>query len=339
LKRILLDVRQTRQMSVGMKLYARELAARLPNVAPEFEYVAFLRGGNFGLHEQVALPFAVARSHASLIHYLSIYTPLVSMQPSVVTVHDLIHLLFPRQFKAKVGPYYRLAVRRACQRAARVITDDERTVEDLERFLGVDPQKIRVIPLGTTGLQAQESQTEERSRLQERPYFLYVGNHRAHKNLQTLFDAWRALTPQYEVDLCLTGSDDFGGALQRISNGRRRAYAAGDLSHEELAARYRGAVALVHPALREGFGLPMLEAMAAGTPVIASAESVPRVLESAALVFPARDVGMLSTALMNVLSNQGLREQLVNQGRMTARLLTWDRCARATADVYHEILG
>lgn len=364
MRRILLDARRTRQMSIGMKQYARELTARLPVVAPEFEYVPFAEGPNFGWREQVALPLAAARFGASLVHFMSIYTPLISTRWSVVTVHDLIHLLFPQQFKGKVGPYYRIVVRRACRRAARVITDDERTVEDLERFLGVDPKKVRVVALGTDFQSGDASldvaqrsaprslgMTEDSSHsslgmtkqsslgMTEHPYFLYVGNHRAHKNLQTLLAAWRALPPEYEVDLCLTGPDDFGGVLQQASNGRRRAYAVGDISEQELSERYRGAIALVHPALREGFGLPMLEAMATGTPVVASAEAVPRVLESAALLFPAKDVGTLTETLMRLLADQGLRERLVNEGRMTARLLTWDRCARETAAVYHEVLG
>jgi alpha-1,3-rhamnosyl/mannosyltransferase len=328
-----------------MKQYARELTARLPKVAPEFEYAVFSRGGNFGWSEQVALPFSIARSHVDLVHLLSLYTPLIVPAKSILTIHDLIHLHFPKYFKVKVGIYYRTVVRRACARAERVITDDERTVEDLERFLGVNPRKVRVIPLGVDPVILSSPPVTLStpdvilSLSKGRPYFLYVGNHRRHKNLRTLLAAWQALPERCDVDLLFTGPDDFDGELQRASSGRRRAEALGDVPLDRLAELYRDARALVHPALREGFGLPLLEAMASGTPVVASADAIPRVLEPAALSFPAEDVAALTARLLEVLDDEGLRDRLVNEGRMLARHLTWDRCARATADVYREVLA
>lgn len=321
-------------MSVGMKTYVRELVARLPQVAPEFTYSAYSRGGNFGFEEQVRLPLAMRRARVDLVHFLSIYVPLVAAAPSVVTVHDLIHLRFPHYFKAKVRPYYQTVVRLACARARAVITDDERTIDDLHELLRVDKKKIRVVPLGMDDrfLNALEPFAAER------PYILYVGNHRQHKNLGTLFDAWSALAEEDAVDLYLTGPDDFNGELQRRATPRRTIVALGEVPDERLASYYAGARALVQPALREGFGLPMLEAMAAGCPVIACEDAVPRVLEPAALTFAPRDAVELSAILHDVLADAGLRERFVNLGRRIARTLTWDRCARATADVYREVL-
>jgi glycosyltransferase involved in cell wall biosynthesis len=361
--RIGLDVRLTPQMSAGMQRYAVELADRLPRVAPEFSYVRFSRGGNFGWSEQVVLPRDVARAKVDLVHFLAHYTPVVVPARSIVTVHDLIHLRFPQYFKARVGPYYRTVVRLACARASRVITDDERTVNDLERFLGVNPKKVRVIALGASchpepldfardelRYEAPESkdrtchperrcEAPESKDGRDRAYFLNVGNHRTHKNLQTLLDAWSALPQRYDVDLYFTGRDDFDGALQRASTRRRTARALGDLSEQELVRYYAGARALVHPALREGFGLPMLEAMAEGTAVVASEEAAPRVLADATLRFPAGDASAITACLTSILENEGLRARLVNEGRMLAERLTWDRCAAATAAVYHEVLG
>jgi alpha-1,3-rhamnosyl/mannosyltransferase len=171
-----------------------------------------------------------------------------------------------------------------------------------------------------------------------RPYFLYVGNHREHKDLPTLFEAWSSLPQQYGVDLLLTGPDDFGGELQRRSSANRSIVALGHVPIDRLAGYYAGARALVQPALREGFGLPMLEAMAAGCPVVGSADAVPGVLAPAALTFAARDVAGLAAMLARLLEDEGVRERAINQGSDVARRLTWDRCARATADVYSEML-
>lgn len=321
-------------MSVGMKTYVRELVARLPQVAPEFTYSAFSCGGNFGFDEQVGLPLTMRREHVDIVHFLSIYVPLVAGAPSIVTVHDLIHLRFPQYFKAKVRPYYQTVVRMACARARAVVTDDERTIDDLHELLGVDRKKIRVVALGVDDrfLKPVEPFAAER------PYVLYVGNHRQHKNLATLFNAWSMLPAEDAVDLYVTGPDDFDGELQRRSAADRGIVALGDVPDERLASYYAGARALVQPALREGFGLPMLEAMAAGCPVIACEDAVPRILEPAALTFAARNAAELSAILHDVLADAGLRERFVNLGRRIARTLTWDQCARATADVYREVM-
>ncbi len=334
MKRIGLDGRMTRQMSVGMKTYARELIARLPAVAPEFEFAFFERGANFGYDEQVRLPAAMGRSRLDLMHFMSLYVPLVSPVPSIITIHDVIHLRYPQYFKSKVRSYYATVVRLACARAKRVITDDQRTVDDLERYLKVDRRKVRVIPLGI----AERFLRGGEAPATPRPYLLYVGNHRQHKNLPVLFKAWSALPQDAGVDLYLTGPDDFGGELQRRALPSRRIVALGDISEERLIGYYAGALALVQPALSEGFGLPMLEAMAVGCPVVASADAVPRVLEPAALTFAPDDPGELRAQIEMLLGDAGLRAQFVERGRSLARTLTWDRCARSTADLYHEVL-
>jgi len=331
-KRIALDGRITRQLSVGMRAYTRELTERLPRVAPDLEFVVFRAGGNFGWTEQVRLPLAIRAANPDLTHFLSHYAPVLPARPYVITVHDLIHLLFPRQFKMKVGPYYRTVVRFVCARAARVITDDERTVGDLRRFLAVPPERVRVIPLGVDDLFLRPIERHRAGR----PYFLYAGNHRRHKDLRTLFEAWKALPEECAADLFITGDDDFGSARLTRANGR--VAALGELPAERLAAYYAGAAALVHPALREGFGLPMLEAMAAGCPVIACSDALPCVLTGAALTFPAGDIAVASEAMRRVLTDEGLRTTLVNEGRTRAEAWTWDRCARSTAQVYREVL-
>ncbi|MHB8197756.1 MAG: glycosyltransferase family 4 protein [Vulcanimicrobiaceae bacterium] len=332
--RIALDARMTRRMSVGMRAYATELMARLPRVAPEYAYVPVGSGENFTWDEQVALPLALWRSRASLTHFMSLYVPVLRPVPFVLTIHDLIHLRLPALHRRRVGPYYATVVRHACARAARVITDDAATVEDLERFLGVPPRKVCVISLGVNERFFESCDP----RPAPRPYLLYVGNHRPHKNLATLFDAWSSLSERFPVDLYVTGPDDFAGALQARSSDRRRIVALGDLNDEQLRAAYAGARALVHPALCEGFGLPLLEAMAVGTPVVASAESTPGILAQSVLRFPARDARALQITLEDLLADEGLRSRLVNQGKMVARAWSWDRCARATANLYREVL-
>jgi glycosyltransferase involved in cell wall biosynthesis len=332
--RVGLDARLTRQWSAGMKTYARELVARLPRVAPEYAYVPFTEGGNFGWSEQIGLPLAMRRAKLDVMHFLSQYVPVLLPARFVVTIHDLIHLRFPQYFKPKVRPYYAMVVRRACSRAERVITDDDRTVDDLTLYLGVEKAKIRVIPLGVEEIFRRPVVPYDG----QRNYLLYVGNHRCHKDLPTLFDAWSALPEAWQVDLYLTGADDFGGELQRRSGPTRAIVALGDVTTERLAAYYAGASALVQPALREGFGLPMLEAMSVGCPVVACENAVPGPLASAAISFGPHDAGGLRVRLEQLLGDRGLRLRAIELGREAAEKLTWDRCARATSDVYREVL-
>jgi glycosyltransferase involved in cell wall biosynthesis len=327
---VALDAPQTRHISIGMGAYARELAARLPVVAPDLRFAGFPHDRPFGLDEQVRLPLAMARARPRLTHFLSVYAPLAAPRPYLITIHDLIHLRFPEFFKRSVGLYYATVVRAVCAGAARVITDDDRTVGDLARFLGVPPAKTVVIPLGVDDVYLGDAEPLAA----ERPYFLYVGNHKPHKDLATLFAAWESLDPGLAADLVLTGDDDLEpDARPHRANGSLRFL--GSPPAAELARYYRSAAALVHPALCEGFGLPLLEALAAGGRALASDEAVPRVLRPHVDVFAPRDVRALRALLERELELPRPREE----AQRVARTLTWDRCARATAQVYRALLA
>jgi glycosyltransferase involved in cell wall biosynthesis len=322
-------------MSAGMQRYADELAARLPLVAPDLRFATLVRDRTLDLDEQIALPRRLRAAGARLVHLLSVYAPLFAPRPYVITIHDLIHLRFPEQFKLTVGPYYRTVVRGVCARAARVITDDERTVGDLERFLGVAPAKVRVVPLGI-GPEYLES-AEAAPHPGARPYFLYVGNHRPHKDLATLISAWEKLPQELDVDLVLTGSDDLG-ARSRPRNAGRAIRFTGNVEGPALRDLYRGALALISASLCEGFGLPLLEAAALGTPVIASSEAIPGTLRSYAAAFPPRDVAALAAAMARAASSLAARTPASEEAQRFARTQTWDRCAERTAEVYREVL-
>ncbi len=329
---VLLDARVTKRMSAGMSAYARELARRLPQIATDLSFDTVDRGGNFGIDEQVRLPLYVLRTRPRMVHHLSVYAPFWTPRPFAITIHDLIHLRFPEQFKRSVGPYYATVVRAVCARAERVITDDPRTVGDLERFLGVDPRKTRVIPLGVDDVYLAVHEPEPAPR----PYFLYAGNHRAHKDLTTLVAAWQALPSDRSVDLAVTGHDDAAELRARRAEGEVRFL--GDVTVERLARLYRGAAAYVHPARLEGFGLPMLEAAAVGTRVIASAESAPAVLAAATETFAAGDARGLSALLLRALDDPFDAARIASQ-RAAARPYSWDRVAASTAEVYREVLA
>jgi glycosyltransferase involved in cell wall biosynthesis len=316
-----------------MATYMNEVSARLPAVAPEFEYRVYTKGQNLGIAEQVLLPLEMLRDRIDIAHYMAHYVPAFAGGTFVFTIHDLIHLRFVQFFRAYIGPYYMNVVRRACRKAARIITSDKRTIGDLVHYFDVDPQKIVVIPLAPRDRFFEAAEPFRA----ERPYLLNVGNHRNHKDIPTLLRAWTMLPERYDVDLYLTGADDFEGELQRISTPRRHAIALGDVSDDDLARYYAGAQALVHPALLEGFGLPFVEAMASGCPVIATKESIPTVVEPASLHFEAGNAEEARAQIERLLDDEGLRADLIVRGAAAARALSWERTARETAAVYREL--
>jgi glycosyltransferase involved in cell wall biosynthesis len=328
---VVFDARETSHMSAGVLTYSRKLRAWLPRVAPDVRLIAAGRGDNFDLAEQLGLPLAILRARADLAHFPTLFVPRFVPRPYVVTVHDLIDLHEPQYVKSKVGPYLRAIVEPAVRAAHAVITDDDATVADLERFFGVDPRRVRVIPLG-----CDDPPDDVRPRPWARPYVLYVGNRRPHKNLATLVAAWSQLPAERPLDLVLSGPPD--DAL-RAARGPGEVVFLGELGDEALRGWYAGAAAYAHPALREGFGLPMLEAMRAGARVVAARSALPACLAAHAVAVEARDAGAWCAALSAVLADPAGARAAALTARAATAELTWERTARLTAAVYREVAG
>jgi glycosyltransferase involved in cell wall biosynthesis len=314
-----------------MLQYVRALRRWLPLVAPDLRVVEIGSGDNFDLAEQVGLPLRIAGLRPRLVHVPTPFVPRFVPAPLVVTVHDLIDLEYPQYAKRKVTPYWRHVVAPVLRAARAVITDDETTVGLLARYTAVDPKRVRVVPLGVDPPDPLPTPV-----VRARPYLFYAGNRRPHKDLGTLVRAWSALPERCAVDLLLTGVAEAALAQTRGTAGE--IVFAGDLSTEELWRVHRGALAYVHPALREGFGLPLLEALRAGTPVIATDAATPAVLRPFVRSFRAGDAGALREQLARLLdAPEAARIEAARAAEATA-YLTWDRTVRATADVYRELL-
>jgi glycosyltransferase involved in cell wall biosynthesis len=357
---VVLDARFTRQMSVGMKTYVRELVARLPRVAPDIHFTAVTNAdlrptglevirideptaANFSLGEQLALPRLMRRGGA-LAHFMSVYAPRFAGMPYVYTIHDLIHRRFPEYFSWKVPPYYRWVARPVARAARAVITDARATVADLREHLDVAEDAVRVVPLGVSEHYYVEEQARAkrsdaaRERYDLRaPFALYAGNHRKHKNLEVLVRAWSVL--ERPCDLALTEDGPFAFDIDRYASRYGRIVALGHVDAELLVSLYAGCAAAVQPSSYEGFGLSVLEGMAAGAPVIVA--QTPALLEVAgddALTFALDDVATLTAHLNAALAGGPAIEALRLGGRARAHAFTWDRTARLTADIYREAL-
>lgn len=271
--------------------------------------------------------------------------PLAHPRRSVVTVHDLGYLYWPRAHPRKRWWYLHLSTRYNARAAKLVIADSAATHDDLVRHYGVPADKIRVVHLGHGPAHRPPSAEEVRAVRARHgvvgDYVLTVGTLHPRKNLGRLFDAFALARAESGVPCRLVVVGAAGWQAEEIH--RQAAELGADVQflgyvpEAELPALLGGAMALAFPSLYEGFGLPALEAMACGTPVVASnTSSLPEVVGDAGLLVPPTDVAALSRALGAVLRDAGLRAELRARGLDRASRFTWRRCAAETLAVLEE---
>ncbi len=245
--------------------------------------------------------------------------------------------------------YARFLIGHACRAADQVIVDSEFTKQDILKDFRIAAEKINVVHLGVSpafrpaGGQDQGKGTIERLGIR-RPYLLYSGALKPHKNVGLLLQAFARLTRSHDIDLVLSG-ELLGGrpdlvALAKSLGITDRLVSAGMTSEADVVALNQHAMASVLPSLYEGFGLSALEAMASGVPVVAAnATSIPEVVADAGVLFEPRDVDDLVTALDRVLTDTRLRDELRTRGLARAGEFTWKRCAQKTLDVYRAAMA
>jgi glycosyltransferase involved in cell wall biosynthesis len=311
-----------------------ELAAvtRRPDLVPAGIEPVELAARSQIVRMAVRLPRLLRRLHPALAHFQHAL-PLACPCPAVVTVHDLSFEREPSVMGLRERLIYRAAVPRAARLAARVIAISELTKRDLVEIYGIPEEKIVVIPNGVDPLFTAEG---------PRPvgdYALVVGALQPRKNPEAAIEAV-ALLGNGDLRLVFAGPDRGGRAGAERAAERTglegRVDFRGYVPQEELAALYRGAACLVFPSRYEGFGLPALEAMASGTPVVAtSAGALPEVTGDAAILVDGRDPTALAGGIERALAD---RDRLVCAGLARARLYSWTETARRTLAVYRELL-
>ena len=299
------------------------------------------------LGEQTLLPRLAARAGVDLVHSLASTAPVWGRFRRVVTVHDLIYARFPAAHAGIRDKGMKVLVPWAARRSDRVIVDSQSTREDLMQLLGVPDGRIDVVPLGLGALRRaiplSEPEVRARFDLGERPVLLSLSAKRPHKNLTALLGALARLPSETRPVLVLPGY-----ATAHESELRERARAldvGGDIrlptwvSAEELEGLWELTRAFVFPSLYEGFGLPVLEAMARGVAVACSnASSLPEVAGDAALLFDPRDEPAIAAAIGRLLDEPALAASLRERGLARAREFTWERTARLTLDTYARAL-
>lgn len=332
---------------------AREAAQHLPTYFPTYTLPGcrwlpgLLTAGN------VAVVAAARRLGLDIIHDPTGASPFLFRRGNgwlaVTTVHDLVSFVYPETHTPLTNFMYRVWLPRAIRRATAVITVSYHSKGDITRFLGVDGDKVAVVPCGVGPDFTPQAQDGEAARLAERygvrpPYVLYLGGVGARKNVPGLLEAYAQLRGSHpEYTLVVAGariwkSEVVYEAVERLGLVPYVVF-TGYAADEDLPALHRQAELLAFPSLYEGFGRPPLEAMACGTPVVtANTSSLPEVTGDAALLVDPHDTGALAAAMERVLADADLRQAMVEKGLARAARFTWARAGREVVALYRRLL-
>jgi glycosyltransferase involved in cell wall biosynthesis len=327
----------------------------LSDLPQNFCTAIYSRGDESGL-DHVLFPWYLRGLNPDLVHIPLNRVPLLMIRPYVVTVHDLANLLFdPDRSKLRIQ-LRRFRLRRGLERASRVIAVSDTTRRDVENMMGVAAQRIRRVYnapdpgfLECGGAEAEEKRRLIMERYQiQYPFLLYAGNIRRHKNIPRLVEAFAVVRaelashPLYrDLHLIIIGDtlSQYPAVRQTVirTHGEQMVRFLGFVPFETLRCFYQSAAAFVFPSRYEGFGLPPLEAMACGAPVVTSnASSLPEIVGDAAILVNPENVFDIAHGIKDALVDPALRAELIRRGREQASRYSWARTAKQVLEIYQE---
>ena len=299
------------------------------------------------LWEQVAWPLAAVRRHLDLLHSMAFVTPLWSPIPVVVTVYDLSFLYYPDRFPPLQRLYLRSQTARSCRQARRVVVISKSGGDDVRRCFGVPAAQIDVVSPGIDPIfqprPAAEVAAFRRRQGLPQKFVLHVGTLQPRKNLTVLIEAMAHLK-RPALPLLLVGGkgwlyDEIFARIEALEM-QERVHFAGYVPDEELPLWYNAASLFVFPSLYEGFGMPVLQAMACGTPVIAAASSaIPEAAGDAAFLFPPQEADTLLKQMLTVLDNEEVAATMRQRGFAHVQRFSWTDAGRAMTNTYRRALG
>jgi len=376
---IAIDYTPALHQGAGIGRYTRELMAALARIDTDNQYILFCAGVEPGLQapnlpelpanftvratrisprwltigwHRLRLPWPAEQltGECDVFHSPDFALPPLRRARGVVTVHDLSFLRVPQCAEPSLRAFLERAVPRALSRAAHVVADSANTRKDLIELLAIPPDKITVVPAGVSHhfrpVRNNLQLAEVRARYHLPQWFiLSVGTLEPRKNFPRLISAFAQLRRHTGLphELVIAGGEGwlFQDIYDRVAKEGLEGlvHFTGFVAEDDLPALYTLADLMVYPSLYEGFGLPPLEAMACGTPVVASNNSsLPETLGNAALLVDAEDTEAMADAMARVLGNANLRTRLSDLGRAQAARFTWENAARTLLAVYHKVM-
>lgn len=323
----------------------------LPPLPPHFD-VAIEEARSYSLSELTGFAWRLWRHRLDLFHATHYVLPPLPRGRAVVTIHDIIHLLYPQFLPNRAAHLYaRVMIRRALKRADRIITVSHNSKRDLVDYFDVDSARIEVIYNGVSSRFHSAIPKEERLRVAARhglpsPYLLFLGGDRPHKNARNVVRAFAEARRRAGLPHALV----LAGPLPRNS-GRVEALISaldlerairrtGVLDDADMPGLFAGADAFLYPTLYEGFGLPVVEAMACGVPVLTSSTSaLQEVAGGHALLVDPMDVDAIARGILDLATDPARRAEFADLGKRRAADFSWDRAAEQTLRVYADALA
>ncbi|RLC37645.1 hypothetical protein DRH29_00930 [candidate division Kazan bacterium] len=336
------------------------IAIMLPETAEFFPFYAnnlkkqIVRFPHYTYSEQFLYPRILKKMKLDLIHYTNFNTPIFFKgTKSIVSIYDLTLWFYPGRkqrswFRRMI---YRYVMKKSCENASRIIAISNKTKQDIIKFINIDPSKIDVVYAAApkrrkVAIDARRADQIFSKHNISRPFFLYVGQWRQHKNLVRLIRAFALLKRQYNLDyqLVLVGQvDEYASEIPRVIKQlglQDSVITTGYISDNNLSIFYDRAEIFVFPSLYEGFGIPPLEAMSAGTPVISSNASVmPEVLGDAAVYFDPTNIKDMADTMYKVASSFTIKKQLKDKGFKQIKKYSYTKMAREILAIYKKVLA
>ena len=315
--------------------------SRYPNVQ---EFV--VQAPNKLWWDQIAIPRLAEREHLDLIFNPKLSVPLFTKCKTTFVMHGAEQFAVPYGFKWHDRMYFTIAERMYCKKADAIIVMTHTGSKDIAHYVGADPNKLRVIPESYNELcqvldEEQALRIREKHRLPER-YILFIGGLNPIKNLKNILKAYHKICHSFPHKLVVVGFRrwKYSEDLHLISELglRDRVFFTGFVPDEDISAVYNLADVFVFPSLYEGFGMPVLEAMACGCPVITTDKGCsPEVGGGAAILVNPYDPQQIADAIEKVLTDNELRERLIAKGLIRASEFSWDKCARETLELFESL--
>lgn len=327
----------------GVQRVAHEIVCRLPNTVRLCQPHRKLPGWQGHLWEQTIL----LRESRNGVLWSPCASGPIAATKHIVTFHDLFALDSPQWYRKSYTAWYRFSMRRLARNAAHIIAVSDYTKRRLIRHFGLLPSKVTVIHNGVdlklfSAPRDCKSAASSSLNLPPGRYLLCVGSLEPRKNLKRLFAAWKSLVGELPCDVSLVVSGFADRNIYRnagMGELPHRVVLTGYVQEKHLQGLYAGSLGFVYPSLAEGFGLPPLEAMACGVPVITSrTTALPEVCSSAALYVDPTDIDDLARAIKLLVGDAAIRQRFSNLGRERAALFTWERAAEQTLNVLRSVV-
>ncbi|MFK7872931.1 MAG: glycosyltransferase family 4 protein [Oligoflexales bacterium] len=303
-----------------------------------------IRGGETSRNlwwEQWTLPALAKKYNVDLLHCPANMAPLFYKGKAVVHIHDLCFIVNPKWYSFSFRHWYNFVIPRLAKNAARVVTNSNNSRNDLLLHCGLSAEKVSTVYWAVDESFLQQPPKPRAG--QPESYILYVGSLEPRKNIKTLVESYESMRdshPELKPKLVLIGGESplFADVSLTIKKYKEDVIFKGFADEQTLRSYYRYASLVAYPSLYEGFGLPPLEAMASGTPVVTSmSSSIPEVVGNAALMVGPYDVEGLSDAMAALLTNVELREELVHRGYLQVQKFQWEKVAKKLLAIYHEV--